>query len=295
MDYTGGDFTPTTHHDTYAYIAPESTPHDLSNRAVFISGASKGIGRSTALSFARAGCTYIALGARSPLSSLADELVAAAKSANHPAPKILSIVLDVTSPSSVAAAAEKVKSEFGRLDILINNAGYLEKFLPIIDSDPDEWSKVWDVNLKGVYLVSRSFLPLLIDTKDGLKTMLNVSSVGAHLTMPGASGYQTTKLALLRFTEFVNVECEEQGVLAYCIHPGGVMTELASALPKEAHYMLEDQPELAADSVVWLTGTRREWLRARYVSVTWDMKELEGKKEEIEKGDLLKVRMAVAM
>ena len=72
------------------------------------------------------------------------------------------------------------------------------------------------------------------------------------------------------------------------------MTELAGNMPKDAHHLLKDQPQLAADSVVWLTGEKREWLAGRYVSVTWNMKELLEKKDEIIKADLLKVRMAVA-
>lgn len=288
---SGFTFTKTIHNDTYAYISPTHT--NLSHRSVFITGASKGIGRETALSYAKSGTSKIALGARSSLSSLSTDLISTAKAAGHPAPQILTLELDVTSPSSVAAAAEKVKAEFGGLDILINNAGYLEPFVKIAESNPENWSRVWDVNIKGVYNVTRAFLPLLLSTRDGLKTILNVSSIGAHLVMPGASGYQTTKLALLRFSEFVMAEYGEQGILALNIHPGGVATELANGMPEAMHEVLIDQPRLAADTVVWLTGERREWLGARYVSCTWDMEELLEKRGEIEKKDLLKVRMAV--
>lgn len=168
------------------------------------------------------------------------------------------------------------------------------------DQDPMEWCRTIDINLKGPYLVTRAFLPLLLSSPapsnggEALKTILNVSSIGAHKLMPGASAYQTTKLALLRFSEFVNAEYAEKGVLCYSIHPGGVMTELAKAMPKSAHGLLVDTPALAADSVVWLTAERREWLAGRYVSVTWDMEELVKKRDEIEAKDLLKVRMLVA-
>lgn len=69
------------------------------------------------------------------------------------------------------------------------------------------------------------------------------------------------------------------------------MTELAKAMPKETHVFLTDVPELGAESIVWLTGERRDWLAGRYVSVNWDMQEFEGMREEIEKGDLLKVQL----
>lgn len=110
----------------------------------------------------------------------------------------------------------------------------------------------------------------------------------------GGSAYQSGKLAILRFGEFVMTEYGDQGILCFGIHPGGVMTDLSyRTLPKEFHKLLQDTPQLAGDSIVWLTGKRREWLAGRYVSTTWDMEELEGKKGEIEEGDLLKVRMAV--
>lgn len=73
------------------------------------------------------------------------------------------------------------------------------------------------------------------------------------------------------------------------------MTELASALPEETLKILNDKPELAGDSMVWLTAVRREWLAGRYVSVTWDMEEFLGRKQNIVEGDLLKIRLDVGV
>ncbi|KAF2091491.1 NAD-P-binding protein [Saccharata proteae CBS 121410] len=285
----GLDFTPTIHHDTYPLISPSKTTH--ATRRVLITGASKGIGRATALSFARAGCGSLALAARTSLSSLCAEIRAAAASANVPAPALLCLKLDVTSKESCGEAAEAVEREFGGLDVLINNAGYLEKFARVADSEPDEWWRTWEVNVKGPYLVTRAFLPLLL--RGGDKTVVNLSSVGAHFLFPGASAYQSTKLALLRFTEFVAADYKDEGVCAYCIHPGGVETELALGMPEGMHHVLIDEVALAADTLCWLAQEKREWLNGRYVSSTWDMGELLEKREEIEKNDLLKIRMAV--
>lgn len=88
-------------------------------------------------------------------------------------------------------------------------------------------------NVRGPYLVTRSFLPLLL--KDGDKQIINLSSIGAHRTRTGMSGYQPSKLAIIRFSEFINAEYGEQGVLSYAVHPGGVMTEMARAMPRELH------------------------------------------------------------
>ncbi len=106
----------------------------------------------------------------------------------------------------------------GKVDILINNAGYLEQLAHIDSSDPEGWWKTWEVNVKGVYLMTKFFLPLLL--KSDLKTVVVVSSVGAHITMPGMSAYQTTKLAVLRLNDFLMAEYGEKGLLAFGVHPG---------------------------------------------------------------------------
>lgn len=290
---TGADFVKTSHTDTYEYIKPEQ--FDLKGRAVLITGASKGIGRATAISYAKAGASYIALAARTDMQDVEAEMLRAAKAAGKSPPHVLRLTLDVTSQQSVEAAMAEVSKAFGRLDILINNAGYLKKFELTHEEDVDAWWKTWEINIKGVFLATRAALPLLLQADDGLKTILNMSSVGAHIVSPGASAYQCSKLALLRMGEFLNEEYKDSGVLAFGVHPGGVLTELGKGLPQEMHSVLTDTSELAGDSVVWLTAERREWLRGRYVSCKWDMEEFLGKREVVEKGDLLKVRLDVGL
>ena len=249
------NFVPTLHHDTYPAIDPLKA--DLSGKYVLITGASKGIGRVTALSFAKAGASGIAILARSDLSSLESELYDIAEKAGRSRPKVLSLTADQTNESQVAAAAEKVTSQFGRLDILINNAGYLETWKPIASSDVADWWKTFEVNVKGVYLMDRALIPLLL--KGGDKTIIVVTSMGAHVVVPAGSAYQTTKLAVIRLNNFLVAEYGEQGLLAYAVHPGGVPTELAKGMPEFMHEVLQDTPELASDMIVWLVRERREW------------------------------------
>ncbi|KAK6379909.1 hypothetical protein LTS17_005983 [Exophiala oligosperma] len=285
----GINFVATSHHDTYPAIDPSQA--DLSGKNVLITGASKGIGRATALSFAKAGASGIVLLARSDLSSLEKELLEKAKAAGRTPPKVLCLTVDATDRAQVEKAAKEVESRFGSIDILINNAGYLEKSQLMGDSDPDEWWYVYEINVKAVYLMTRSFLPLVLKSKD--KTIIVTSSIGALGTRPGLSAYQSTKTTVLRLNDFLMAEYGNQGLLAYGIHPGGVMTELAQNMPKETHGFLNDKPELAGDSFVWLTKERREWLADRYISVNWDVNELLAKKDEIMDKDLLKIRLRV--
>ncbi|KAI1398450.1 NAD(P)-binding protein [Hypoxylon fuscum] len=287
------NFTKTIHNDTYDYISPRKA--DLYGRSVFITGASKGLGKETALSFAAAGCCKIGVGARSDLSSLVGEIKEAARKAGRKAePRVVSIKLDVTSEDSVKAAAETIANEFGgKLDILINNAGYLAEWLPVGDSKTDEWWSTYEVNVKGVFLCSRYFTPLLLG--GDLKTNIITSSAGAIAVLPGASAYQSTKFVVCRLAEFIATEYKDQGLVCFAIHPGGVKTGLAVNMPVAMHKLLGDEPQLPGDCIAWLASENRPWLSGRFINAKWDMEELEAKRDEIVKGDLLKFRLTTAI
>lgn len=277
-------------HETYPFIDP--TNANLAGKSVFITGASKGIGKAAALAFATAGCSKIAIAARSPLDGVEMAIRQAAAKEDHPEPLILSLIVDVMSEVSVRMAAEATVQAFaGSLDILICNAGYLENWRKLAESQADDWWKSWEVNMKGTYLCHRYFIPLLL--KSQTKTIINCSSIGGHHILPGASGYQTAKFAMARFTEFADKEYYQQGLIAINLHPGSVATELGQSMPKYLHQVLIDPPELAAHTFVWLAKERREWLSGRFISVCWDMQELEQKKDEILQKNALKVRIVL--
>ncbi|RAO69948.1 uncharacterized protein BHQ10_005960 [Talaromyces amestolkiae] len=285
----GFTFTSKTYNDTYPTITAANCKQR--GRAVFISGASKGIGRSITIAFAQAGASGIAIGARTPLDEVEKDLIAAAQAAGHPAPQVLKLELDVSDEASVEDAANKTKEVFGGLDILVNNAGRLEESARIADSDPKSWWNTWEVNFKGTYLMTRAFVPLLLE--GGEKTIVNMTSITAFIQRPGGSAYQTGKLALLRLTEFTATEYEDEGLVAWAIHPGCIATELTSILPPFAKEKLVDEPALVADTIVWLTQEKQAWLNGRYISANWDMEELLSRKQEIVDGGKLKVQLVL--
>lgn len=313
-DFSIGDYsvTSTVHNDTYPAIDPLNV--DLSGKNVLIVGASRGIGQAMSFSFAKAGASKIGIAARSDLSDTLNKMREATPVSAAPKPIFLPLRVDMTYEASLYSAAEIVKAKFGRLDILVVAAGALTKG-SITESNPAEWIKNWTVNVMGTYLVVRAFLPLMLEGGD--KTIVTASSVGAHLVVPGFSGYEMSKLGVLRLTEFIAAEHGKDGVIAYSIHPGNVPTDMVGGIegvePEMRHgesYKLRkhgpptvlsfaydtsivfvETPELSADSVVFLTSERREWLNGRYINVTWDLPELLRMKEDIINGNKLKIRL----
>ncbi|KAK2757699.1 hypothetical protein FQN54_004668 [Arachnomyces sp. PD_36] len=275
-------------HDTYPEIDPLKS--NCSGKAVLITGASRGIGLASALAYASAGVSQIALGARSDLAEARSQIESHCAKVGKPVPKILTLSLDVQDQKSVDAAAKTVEIEFGRLDILYNNAGRIDTMTPVAETDPIAWWRMYEINVLGLYLCTRAFLPLLL--KGGDKTIINTASVGAHNIVKGNSSYQTSKLAVVRFSEAVMAEYADQDILCFSVHPGGVRTDMANYLTKDfVEKYLNDTVELPADAIVYLTQVKREWLAGRYIDLTWDMPEFLSREKEIVEGDKLKVRL----
>ncbi|CAG9992926.1 unnamed protein product [Clonostachys byssicola] len=286
----GANFTSSLQTDTYAFI-DSRTKSDHSGRSVFISGGNRGIGKAIAISFAQAGASFIALGCPDNFGGTKDEIEAAARQAGHGLPTVHCLHLDVTDSASVAEAAASVQSLTPGLDVLVNNAGFMTPALPVTEADEGLWWKTFEVNLKGVFLMSKHFIPLLMAKENGLKTLVNINSVAAHNIRPNASAYGVSKLAVLKFTEFLLVEHAEHGLISFSVHPGAIMTDLAQAMPAETYASLKDKPELTGDTIAFLTQERREWLSGRYISCTWDMEEFLNQEAQIVKDDKLKVQM----
>lgn len=193
--YVGRAFVKTLRHDTYAAIDPAQwvVTGDYAGRVVLITGASRGLGRAMTLSYARAGVSGLILAARSSTSLDAVEKEAQTV---HPTRdlKVLKLSIDVADEKSVSEAARAAEKAFDRLDVLVNNAGILENYKLVDESDPSTWWLTWEVNVKGTYLVTRAFLGMLLnsgsDGLEGRKTVVNLSSIGAFMVSNGGSSYQ---------------------------------------------------------------------------------------------------------
>ena len=284
------------HHAQYPAIDPKAAlKGSASAKIIFITGASQGIGQATAVAFAQAGAKAIYLTARSE-EALRETKTRVSKANSETLCEYM--VCDVTDEAQVKASIEDCVARFGGIEVVDSNAGYLDQWKKIGESDTTSWWKTWEVNLKGTYYVIRYTVSYLIESAKKHSArgstsghLILISSIGAQLVRPTASDYQTSKHAINRLCEFVNVDHGEDGIKCFAIHPGGVPTVLAKNMPKEVHVNLVDDPDLAAGFAVWLCSGKADWARGRYLSSNWDVDELTQLKDEILRDDLLVNRL----
>lgn len=197
------------------------------------------------------------------------------------------LVGDLTSPDDVDKLFESL---YGAVpDILINNAGISTSQTYIADSDPQNWWNDWQVNVYGTYLVTRAWLRALRG-KPGI--VVSTSSSVGDLVAPNMSSYGTSKLAVNRFTESIQLEYGKQGVRALAFHPGGIAsTGMGQTAPAQYRHRLLDTVDLAAGTALYLTTPEAAYLNGRFVYANWNMEDVEKLKDEIVKDNLLVARI----
>ncbi|MEH7504785.1 3-ketoacyl-ACP reductase [Neobacillus drentensis] len=192
--------------------------NSLNGKTVLITGAGRGIGRATAFALAKEGVNLGLIGLNmSNLEKVAAEL------AQYDV-KVSAATADVTDLESVTHAVEHIKSDLGPIDILINNAG-IAKFGGFLELTPEEWEKIIQVNLMGVYNVTRAVLPGMIERKSG--DIINISSSAGQKGAPVTSAYSASKFAVLGLTESLMLEVRKHNIRVTALTPSTVVTDLA--------------------------------------------------------------------
>ena len=225
--------------------------NDITGRVALVTGASSGFGEAVALGLAKAGAK-VALAARRE-----DRLQALAKRITDAGGEALVIVADFTDEAQAQRAVRETEAAFGRLDILINNAGvmYLE---PVATADLARWRSMIELNLLGLIAASQAALPGMIARKDG--HIVNISSTAGHISNPLAAAYSATKFGVLGFSESLRKEVHKDNIRVTVISPGMAATELRdhiaveavqSALNKAAVAMRQLTAEDVADAILY--------------------------------------------
>lgn len=228
----------------------------LANKVAIITGASSGIGRATAVLFAREGASVI-LGARreKELNRLVDEIIAAGGNAK-------ALAGDVTSEIYNKALVDLAIAEYGGLDVALNNAGTLGRLSPITDQTLEEWEMTLCTNLTSGFLAAKYQIPAMGET--GGSIIFTSSFVGHTIGMPQMAAYAAAKAGLIGLTKVLATEYGAQGIRVNALLPGGTSTPMAAefgdspdlvAFVKSIHALKRmAKPEEIAQSALYLAS-----------------------------------------
>ncbi|KAI9685121.1 MAG: hypothetical protein M1822_004708 [Bathelium mastoideum] len=216
-------FTSNIHTETYPTIDPRKAQLEQ-GLTVCLIGVSRDIGAHTAYSFAHAGASAIAICSPTEEENAASPIPAELRTIN-PHIKFYQGLCDVRNPASIEEFSRSVAKEFGKVDIVVYNAGWFGKWETRANPTPLEFATAFDVNCKGVYLASYFFLPLMKDSD--VKSFISITSIGAQSPGgPGAlMGYSSSKFAQCRIIQFL--AARDKNTFFAALHPGNVQTEFA--------------------------------------------------------------------
>jgi citronellol/citronellal dehydrogenase len=239
----------------------------LKDRVAIITGASRGVGRFMALELAREGC-HIVVAARSEQErdpKLPGTIYATAEELQALGVRALPVRTDVTDEESVRAMAAAALAEFGRIDVLINNAGIMFPG-PLVDLPVKRWDLVTRVNVRGAVLCCQAVLPHMIERRDGV--IINISSIAADQKGGGNISSSLTKQALRKLSEGLAEEVREHNVRVFALSPEGLVIT-----PGTMYHRLPEQvpagpfveaPEAMGRAALFLCGDGAKELSGRH-------------------------------
>ncbi|KIW22233.1 uncharacterized protein PV07_12139 [Cladophialophora immunda] len=286
-------FTRTFHRDAYPAISPTRPELSAAGKVVIVTGAAGRIGKATCIAFARAGAQYVAmldLDRESLQRAKAEiEQDSGCKSTNlHLFP------VDIRNQPAITEAFSSIESNLGKVNVLVNNAGYQPSPELYRDADIDEWWKSFEINVKGSFIVTQEFVRRAAQDPSS-KTepvLINVSSVLAHWGVRQGyvnkqSAYSSAKMAMTRAMEVL--QQEEPWLRVVNIHPGLVVSPMA-AKSGTLEYSI-DNVNLPAYFAVWLASDEAGFTKGRFLWSNWDVGELQQRKAEILEQDLLRLKV----
>jgi hypothetical protein len=224
----------------------------LQGKTVLITGASSGIGRATAIAFAREGARLLLCARRlDRLEELQQSLISAG------APSVHLFKLDVQNRAEVESAIANLPADWNKIDVLVNNAGLSRGLAKLQEDDPQNWEEMIDTNVKGLLYVTRSVVPGMVARGSG--HVINLGSTAAYTTYANGAVYCATKAAEKAISEGLKIDLMGTPVRVTSVDPGMVETDFSSVrfrgdeerAAKVYQNITPLQPEDVADSIVW--------------------------------------------
>ena len=247
-------------------MTTQSPMERLDGKVALVTGASRRIGRETALGLARHGADLVitARSARDEIDAVADEIRALGRKATV-------AMGDVTQEADAAAIVETVRAGHGRLDVLVNNAA-IRKQAPLLEMTLAEWREINSVILDGAFLMCRAALPLMIETGGG--TVINIGGVTGHIGAVNRAHVCAAKAGLVGLTKAVALEFADRNITANCVVPGkigGKRSASSGASPEMGKQILlgrEGELEEAAGMVVTMCLPHARFMTGQTIHVS---------------------------
>ncbi|MFC1823153.1 SDR family NAD(P)-dependent oxidoreductase [Thermodesulfobacteriota bacterium] len=241
----------------------------LKGKVAIVTGASRGLGEAAAVALAEAGADLV-------LASRDEERMAkVAEEIRSKGSKCIAVKVDVLKSEDVQAMVERTMKEFGKIDILFNNAG-INIVKPFVDYEEDEWDQVLDTNLKGYFLCGKFVGREMLKQKSG--SVINNASIFGRTGFMNISAYTASKGGVVQLTKAMAVEWARKGVRVNCIAPSYIITDLAKkdieANPKILEQNLRKipmkrggQPEEVANVVVFLASDAASFITGETIAI----------------------------
>src|SRR5580692_824583 len=236
---------------------------ELEGKTALVTGGTSGIGRDTAILFAKAGAKVVVAGRREVEGNQTVELVRAAGG------EALFVKTDVSKAPDVENLVKKTVEKFGRLDVAFNNAGIEGKTAPIISQSEDDWDRVISINLKGVWLCLKYEIRQMLKQGGG-GAIVNMASIIGLVGSVGAAAYSASKHGVMGLTKTAALENAKSGIRINAVCPGFTETPMAERIflvPEVHKYVLSCQPigrlgrpTEIAEAVVWMCSDRASFM-----------------------------------
>ena len=236
----------------------------LDDKVAIVTGGGQGIGQAIARKLAAEGATVV----------VTDLDEATAKATADALPGAVAIRADVTDRQGVQAMAERVAEQFGRIDVLVNNAGW-DKASPFVDSDPADWDRAIAINLYGVLHTCKAVLPVMAGQGSG--AVVNLGSDAGRVGSSGEAVYSAAKGGIIAFTKSLAREMARHQVRVNCVCPGPTDTalfasfagpKLREALTKAIPFRRLASPEDIAGAILYFAGPTSDYVTGQILSVS---------------------------
>jgi NAD(P)-dependent dehydrogenase (short-subunit alcohol dehydrogenase family) len=247
-----------------------SKEKELHGKVAMVTGGTSGIGRDTAVLFAKAGAKVVVTGRREREGKGTVELIRSAGGEG------LFIKADVSRAADVDALVQEAVEKFGRLDIAFNNAGVEETFVPIADESEENWDRIIDINLKGTWLCLKHEIRQMLQQGDG-GAIVNMASVAGLIGAPGSAAYAASKHGVMGLTKSAALETARSGIRVNAVCPAVVDTPMGERLfgePEMHKFAIGlhpigrfGTPVEIAEAVVWMCSDRASFMTGQYIAL----------------------------